>query len=210
MHILNGSSRFGHSLGIWAPYADGTIDILPLGKPEDHSLLQRSKYATPSDDDADEISSESENNDELNPKELKRLKRIANLRFKGTTTGKYKSTKLFDDNSVRRSRRLLDVPDSDEELEEERFVSEFASIAPLQHVTFKLEQNINKENPQEYTSISMSLTGLDVFAGLHELSVSTTNKDDAIVDPTTIPDWLTGQEGSSSGTVRNSTFTNTS
>lgn len=198
MHILSGSSRFSHSLGVWTPYADGTIDSLPLNRTENHPLL---KDGTDDEGDADELDDEE--------KQFKRLKKIANLRFKGSITGKYKSDKFFDDNKLRRSRRLIGQnADSEDEGddEEETAKNEYSSIAPVQFVDFEIKENIDDKKPKELSSIKITLTGLDVFAGLHELSVSTVDKEKAPVDPSTIPDWLTGQEGAKCGTITNSVF----
>ena len=41
MNILKGNSRFGNSLGIWTPYADGTVDMLPLGAIEHHQVFKQ-------------------------------------------------------------------------------------------------------------------------------------------------------------------------
>lgn len=197
MHILNGSSRFSHSLGVWTPYADDTIDMLPLNPVENHSILKEERPKNISD-----IDDEEEDDD----KKLRQLKKIANLRFKGLTDSKYKSSKYFDDNRTRRSRRLIGSADSEDEDIEEIQEDEFASIAPVQMVDFEIKEPIDDQNPKELSSIKLTLVGLDVFAGLHELSVSTIDENLAVVHPSTIPDWLTGQEGAKCGTITNSVF----
>ena len=46
MHILKGCNRSGNSLGIWTPYADGTVDMLPLGAIEDHQVFKAKQRLT--------------------------------------------------------------------------------------------------------------------------------------------------------------------
>lgn len=199
MHILGGSSRFSHSLGIWTPYADAAIDMLPLNPVETHKMLAVDESENITDEEA-EINEQD--------KEIRRMKKIANIRFKGSVTGTYKSGKFFDDVKLRRSRRLIKDNDTSdyEDHEDDKEQSEFASIAPVQFVDFEIKENINKLKPDELSSIKLTLTGLDVFAGLHELSVAIPDKEKAVIDPSTIPDWLTGQEGAKCGKITNSVF----
>ena len=221
MHILHGNSRFGNSLGIWTPYADDTVDMLPLGPPEKHNLLQEKNESENEDDD---------DNDDIG---LKKLKQIANLRFKGSINGKLKSEKLFDDNeragNLRKRRtRMYDsnLNSSDDEEGTEGFKSgrnEFTSVAPIQYSEFiikdeiKTKDKVENANPlhqnemeeDNFSRITMKLNGLDVFAGLHEISTKTTNKTDMIIDPATIPCWLTGEEGTSCGVIKEGKFSKT-
>jgi central kinetochore subunit Mis15/CHL4 len=221
MHILHGNSRFGNSLGIWTPYADATVDMLPLGPPEKHNLLQEKNESENEDDD---------DNDDIG---LKKLKQIANLRFKGSINGKLKSEKLFDDkeragNLRKRRTRMYDsnLNSSDDEEGTEGFKSgrnEFTSVAPIQYSEFiikdeiKTKDKVENANPlhqnemeeDNFSRITMKLSGLDVFAGLHEISTKTTNKTDMIIDPATIPCWLTGEEGTSCGVIKEGKFSKT-
>lgn len=221
MHILHGNSRFGNSLGIWTPYADATVDMLPLGPPEKHNLLQEKNESENEDDD---------DNDDIG---LKKLKQIANLRFKGSINGKLKSEKLFDDkeragNLRKRRTRMYDsnLNSSDDEEGTEGFKSgrnEFTSVAPIQYSEFiikdeiKTKDKVENANPlhqnemeeDNFSRITMKLNGLDVFAGLHEISTKTTNKTDMIIDPATIPCWLTGEEGTSCGVIKEGKFSKT-
>lgn len=179
MHILNGSSRFGNSLGIWTPYADGTVDIHPLGKIEEHITLKG-----PSEDD----------------NELSLLEKTANMRFKGSLDGKLKSERLYDDNREMKSKKrsLYFDDEDDDNYEENTIKNEYASITPIQYAEFNLKNKIGSK----YSSIQMKLTGMDVFAGLHELSV----KHDDILNPIEVPRWITGEEGTSCGTVKDGKF----
>lgn len=222
MHILHGNSRFGNSLGIWTPYADATVDMLPLGPLEKHNLLQERVGGEDVDDDI--------NDNEL---DMKKLKQIANLRFKGSVNGKFKSDKLFDDNRTlkklkkRRARMYsTNLESSDDDYDAENATggrNEYSSVAPVQYSEFSIKEEI-KINPAVQTNsilqdgdtedekrslITMKLTGLDVFAGLHELSTKTTNKTDMIIDPAKIPCWLTGEERTSCGIIKDGKFAKT-
>lgn len=222
MHILHGNSRFGNSLGIWTPYADATVDMFPLGPLENHSLLQEKNNSENQD--------EEDNNDDA---DMKKLKELANLRFKGSINGKLKSEKLFDDiirpGKLKKTKNRmydsnLDSSDDDEGTTGFKTSrNEFTSVAPIQYSEFLIKDEINTNakgenvNPMDqnemdddkFSLITMKLTGLDVFAGLHEISTKTTNKSDMIIDPTTIPCWLTGEEGASCGIIKEGKFSKT-
>ncbi|KAH3671018.1 hypothetical protein OGAPHI_000729 [Ogataea philodendri] len=75
IHVLKGVSRFGQSLASWTPYADGTVDINPLGLEADHLALNPSRLAATTD-----------------KKQL-----VASLKFKGSTAP-IKSETLFESN----------------------------------------------------------------------------------------------------------------
>lgn len=201
MHILKGCSRFGNSLGVWAPYADGIVDMLPLNSVDKHAVFKSGEESDPEDD--------------TDP-QLKNLIKLANLRFKGSATGKVLSEKLFDDNrpSNRKKRKINPSNDNDDYKDDENSTkNEFSSIAPIQYAEFVLkdrptsDDSVDQEEDEEdYAGIKIKLTGLDVFAGLHELSVLTTNKEEAVVDLAKIPGWLTGEEGQSCGVVKDGNF----
>ncbi|KAG2732431.1 hypothetical protein G9P44_004848 [Scheffersomyces stipitis] len=194
IHILHGNSRFGNSMGIWTPYADATVDMLPFNALEKHSSIAKDE----ADDDYD--------SDDV---KLKKLKSIANLRFNGSKTGKLKSEKLYEDNRKTKTKRRKIYSNDDEddfdELDEATENSEFASIAPVQFSEFLLKKKIHHDSPEK-SSITIRLTGSDVFAGLHELSVKTADRDQMILDPSKVPGWLTGEEGGSCGTVEDGVF----
>ncbi|KAK6463237.1 putative cell segregation machinery component [Scheffersomyces coipomensis] len=172
MHVLNGNSRFGNSLGIWTPYADGTADALPLQPVEKHKTLNG---------DEDEVNG-GDNGDSL---EMKRLKKIANLRFKGSSSGNFKSSKFYDDVNAnpRKRRRLLEQENLDDDsnhADDNIIVNEFASIAPISFAEFIIQEKIND---QDDSNISIKFNGTDIYAGLHELSVLTADKDKMILNP---------------------------
>lgn len=210
MHILKGSSRFGKSLGIWAPYADGSADILPLNSLEKHDLFQKNVHKNQNDNEED--------------RNLHKLKKNANLRFKGSRDGKLISEKLFDDDRPLKKRKtnlLYNLNNSDDEGDLEinsNKKHEFSSITPIQYAEYVIKDRVHNshinssinqgesDEDENYCTIKLKLTGLDVFAGLHELSVLTTNEDEAVVNPSTIPGWLTGEEGQSCGEVKDGRF----
>lgn len=185
MHILKGCSRFANCLGAWTPYADGVADVSPLANSEKHLVVQSvlngpETYASPED----------------------RLRKLANVRFKGTASGKLTSAKLFDHHKPLRKRRREAVDDEEEPAAERNNKNEFSSIAPIRYAQFELQQTIDDEE----THVMLKLVGTDVFAGLHELAVQTTKTEEAVVDPSTIPGWLTGEEGANGGIVKNGKF----
>lgn len=180
MHILKSSSRFANSLGAWTPYADGTVDCSPLAnisKQLDHKASQ-----------------------EVAVSKQDQFRKLANIRFKGTAEGTLKSERLYDD-----IRPLKKAKISNGQLIQ-RFDEEgrFSSIAPVRFAQFELNEKI--EDNEELSLVTMKLIGTDVFAGLHELAANAFNEHEAVVDPRTIPGWLTGEEGINSGKVINGRF----
>ncbi|WEJ93228.1 chromosome loss- protein [Yamadazyma tenuis] len=203
MQILFGNSRFGNSLGAWSAYADSTIDISPLGAIEDHTTVYKNDSKAPTET------------------EMEKLKRIANLRFKGSEDGIIKSEQLFTEPFIlqrrKKRKRPFSIYDHDNKDDSETIIhkNEFSSIAPLQYAEFELKEkldafadnNDNSNDAQEhYTSITLKLSGPDVFAGLHELSVMVTNEEKMVVNPVKMPSWLTGEEGQSCGIVKDGKF----
>ncbi|GMG18869.1 unnamed protein product [Ambrosiozyma monospora] len=124
MHILKGVSRFGDSLGSWAPYADGTVDINPLDEPTNHMIM---KLGAKDDDDLDRHEIEEE-------KAMKRRKLVSNLRFKGTLKNEIKSDLLYETNKPNKKEKEKD------------FENEYQSIVPVQHFQNIIENPISKTN----------------------------------------------------------------
>ncbi|ODQ79900.1 hypothetical protein BABINDRAFT_36105 [Babjeviella inositovora NRRL Y-12698] len=174
-----GNSRFSSCLGMWIPYADDAVDINPLADLSFHQA---------------KVASESVTRDE------QRLQ-MANLRFKGTRSGVLQSEQLFDDKTKRKKRRTEDSTDVPTETETIMGKSQYASIAPVQNVEFKLTDPPSSEINAKL-NIRLRLCGSDVFAGLHELSAMA----DGPVDPFRIPAWLTSEGGGRNGTVTGGVF----
>ncbi|CAI5757524.1 unnamed protein product [Candida verbasci] len=195
--LKGGNSRFSNSLGIWTPYADGTVDMLPLAAVEKHILMKKTTE--------EKINTKYMSKKKIKELKLKRLKKIANLRFKGTLNGKFQSEKLYEDivEPEKKKRKSIKA----EEEEDESYLDDFKSIAPVQYSEFDLQDKVNIMS-DHVTSIKFKLSGTDVFAGLHELSVLTEDESLMILNPEEIPDWLTGEENSTSGIVRNGRFIN--
>ncbi|VEU22425.1 DEKNAAC103314 [Brettanomyces naardenensis] len=193
MHILKGVSRFGNTLGSWAPYADGTVDIGPLGRPVEHAILKPSNAGQ-----YDQPSSEREER-----------KAIAALRFKGSLNTELKSDKLFEDKMSSNKRQKKDISDKENEEDEEGDLddtNEYASIVPIQTGEFYVQNSLKKKYNGEVRSndppnVRIRLFGADIFAGLHELAV------EGVVDPRTMPSWLTGEEGLQHGIIKEGEFT---
>lgn len=83
--------------------------------------------------------------------------------------------------------------------------NQFSSIAPLQYVEFTLQDAVS-DKQEENSGIVLKLSGSDVFAGLHELSVQSIEKEKMILNPETVPGWFTGEEGVTSGAIKNGSF----
>lgn len=191
MNILKGNSRFGNSLGIWTPYADGTVDMLPLGAIENHQAFKRQeKEESPLGHDDD---------NGVEDIKMRRLKKIANLRFKGLL----KVYKVPLDNE-RKS-------EDDQDLNGNSDI-EFDSIAPIQYTEFTIKEKPKTSRLERglgddgRTSIRFKITGSDIFGGLHELSVTTIEPDKMILNPEEVPHWLTGEEGTSYGDIKDGNF----
>lgn len=213
MHILHGCSRFRRSLGIWTPYADGVVDMSPISSVDEHSIMNSAHVLEPQAIDKDEA--------------------LANLRFKGNAQGQVKSSKLYEDVVVlkcpgrgrKRSSRTEDWQDisfheetSEEEEDqdgEEKSIKKtrYSSIAPLQYSEFIIEEIIDTrempepivETHEEYrSSIRLKLVGTDIFAGMHELCTKKSRNNEKYVNVTSLPGWLTGEEGVTFGKVKNS------
>ncbi|CAK7895330.1 inner kinetochore subunit Chl4p [[Candida] anglica] len=199
MHILKGSSRFGNSLGVWTPYAEGKADSLPLAPTENHKLIFEETVQI----------QDQEKEESLDP--LAKLKKIANLRFKGNVNGKIESEKLYDDleGSTKRRKKTATYSniesDDDDGFEEMKNSdrNEFATIVPVQYLEMILKDPIESDEG----NIVMKFSGSDIFAGIHELSVRTTEQDKMVLNPAQVPGWLTGEEGANCGEIKNGKFT---
>lgn len=184
MHILKGCSRFANCMGAWTPYADGVADISPLARLEEHSTIKRSLGL-----DIDESSKQ-------------RREKLANIRFKGTGSGKVVSDRLYDHSKPGKQKKR-----ANEDLEDDRRLrirtdNKYRSIAPIRYAEFEIQEPL-AGGDEEPSHVVVKLVGNDVFAGLHELAVEEKAN---VVDPETLPGWLTGEEGLSCGVVKNGKF----
>lgn len=178
MHILKGCSRFGNSLGAWTPYADGEVDCSPLASAS-KQLDHKAKQVS--------VGSVEE-----------KFRKLANVRFKGSAGGNIVSKRLYDDIRPLKKAKLTNG-------QSESTDNEFSSIAPVRFAQYELKEKV-KENDEEPSLVNMKLIGTDVFAGLHELASNAFDEANSVVDPRTIPGWLTGEEGINCGQVRNGRF----
>ncbi|QRG36853.1 hypothetical protein FDK38_001211 [Candidozyma auris] len=176
IHILKGCSRFSSSLGAWTPYADNTVDCSPLASIS-KQLNDRSK-------------------EERAVSHKDRVMKLANIRYKGAADGKVKSERLFDDF---RPLKKLKLQNGDSQ------AADFSSVAPVRFVEYELQEKV-AEDDDELSQIKVKFIGNDVFGGLHELASMAYREDSVVIDPTTVPGWLTGEEGMKSGKVRNGRF----
>lgn len=137
--VLAGNSRFSQSLGPWAPYASGDVDISPFDDVKDHDTFKSSEALLPSD----------------------AKKRIAMMRFKG---GVSKVVKPYEGGRKRRRKAFQDL-EIEEENEEELEEDIYASIVPIQQIEFDLRNKYIDFTPK----LMLRFQGTDVFGGLHEL-----------------------------------------
>ena len=201
MHILKGCDRFGNSLGIWTPYADGTVDMLPLGAVEDHQVSKNEVSEAG-------VENEAGTAENINSLKLQRLKKIANLRFKGSLTGNKQTS-----NEQPKLQQQDEDTNPDQAANEGHINdTEFDSIAPIQYAEFILREKTTVARTEKSidddgrTNIKFKITGSDVFGGLHELSVKSTEPEEIILNPEEVPNWLTGEEGATFGEIRNGNF----
>lgn len=186
MHILKGSSRFANCMGAWAPYADGVADISPLAKLDEHAVVKGPLALQECDT------------------EEHRREKLANIRFKGSSSGQLVSDRLYDQaKPLKQKKRHND--DIDDRRSRIKSDNKYRSIAPIRYAEFEIQEPLGDED-DDLSHVVVKLVGNDVFAGLHELSVQ--NKAD-VVDPETLPGWLTGEEGLSCGVVKNGQFSPT-
>lgn len=187
MHILKGSSRFANCMGAWAPYADGVADISPLAKLDEHAVVKGPLALQQCD-----------------TKEQRREK-LANVRFKGTSSGQLVSDRLYDHSKPLKQKKRQNDDIDDDRRSRIRPDNKYRSIAPIRYAEFEIQEPLCDED-DELSHVVVKLVGNDVFAGLHELSVQ---KRTDVVDPETLPGWLTGEEGLSCGVVKNGQFSPT-
>lgn len=215
--LLKGISRFGSSLGAWAPYADGDIDMGIFDTELKHLIVQPENYIDLTEDDERELSEVE-----------KDRKIIAGLKFKGSLK-KINPKKLFSRKDIENEYddvydESIDANDDDDgddisiadfnnnnttQEERQRLKDPYASLVPVQETKFEIENDILKFMNKKYKlkakgkakkqpfSFSMELLGTDVFGGLHELAVN------GSVDPVKVPSWLTGDSGTANNIIKN-------
>lgn len=190
MHILKGCSRFANCMGAWTPYADGVADVSPLASLDDHLVVNERKSIKESDSDD------------------QKLRKLANIRFKGTSSGTLVSERMFDHNKPIGTRKRPLEEDEEGRRGRPRKENEFASIASIRYAEFEIQEPLEADS-DHLSHVVVKLVGTDVFGGMHELAVQNPDLDKAVVDPSTVPGWLTGEEGLSCGIVKNGVFSAT-
>lgn len=187
MHILKGSSRFANCMGAWAPYADGVADVSPLASSDAHLANLEGSGLKKSDSGEQNV------------------EKLANIRFKGTASGKIVSERLYDHNKPLKARKRHNEDPEDGRRVRLRDRNEYRSIAPIRYAEFELQEQYD-DGDDEPSHVVVKLVGTDVFAGLHELAVTNQGTESAVVDPSKLPGWLTGEEGLSCGIVKDGKF----
>lgn len=195
MFLLRGISRFGSSLGAWAPYAEGVVDMDIFENELKHLIVQPEEMI--------ELDGHSDDDLQGRPKaeDRKQRKIISALKFKGTLK-RIKPKKLYKCNgnhgdSDDYNDASIDLEEYEQnnenffESEQKRLQNRYASAVPINESKFEIKAQLEKKktqgNEKDVFSFTMELTGSDVYGGLHELA------DQGVIDPCKIPDWLTGE-----------------
>ncbi|TID22571.1 hypothetical protein CANINC_003346 [Pichia inconspicua] len=202
MFMLKGLTRFGSALGAWSPYASGDVDIDILGDEYRHLIINPEDYVDLTSETDDEADSDvvDDSNDKGTIVKIKERLVVSDLRFKGTV-------RRIDLDTMLNSNVSKNVLNNHGEMDinEENFITnesnrlndKYASIIPIQETKFEVESEIvSMSQEAKRFNFKLELFGTDVFGGLHELAAK------GIVDPYTVPDWLTGQNGPSGGCVK--------
>lgn len=199
--ILDGPSRFGNSMGLWSKYAEGKLELTPLGDIEKHESYKGRKIIVRKFDEITE--------DDENP-ELKRLRKEKNMiRFKGSKDG------IVNQKILEIKKSLTKIHALDDRVSRVT-LSKYTSLVPTRKVEFKiirdewkhpdLNDDIDLEIIDQQAefpispSIKISMKGNDVFGGLHQLC------DQNLINVDKIPGYLTGENGLNSGVIINGEF----
>lgn len=170
MTVHFANSRFAQAMGAFTAYAEGKVDPVPLATRRDHESNRIDM---------------GEANAQL--KQLSDVERINNLRYTGSADGVIRTEFPYEmTGDELQKRRQLDL-----NYQRERY----DSLAPIQRVQFVLDDPVGPLP----LGIVMTLTGSDVFGGLHQLADDT---DLGVVDAKHVPDFLTGIEGDHGGHIK--------
>ncbi|QLG71794.1 hypothetical protein HG535_0C01430 [Zygotorulaspora mrakii] len=194
MQVLFGVSRLSNSLGSWATYGETSFEVSPFGSVQEHQSMKGKAILVEGLGDKNIVSSDDGSAEDP---EIKRL-RLDNsmMRFKGSKDG-VKTTKLY---QLKRSKNRiysLDEANSPESQNTVNGISKYTSMVPVEKVEFTTHNNLDSDRQ---VSLKLKLYGNDVFAGLHELC------DRRHIDINKVPGWLTGENGPSSGSIRDGNF----
>lgn len=211
LFLLKGISRFGEAMGAWTPYAEDMVDMSIFGSELRHLIVQPEAFIDlTADDDTD------------GGKAADEAEVVAALKFKGRVTrlGEDKTPVL----GTKYNAIDLEHEDSDDaggyntktmlQRKSQRQDDPYASRIPFSDIQFDVQGDIlqyykEKRNGvhgqrnrtvasdlQSTFAFSMELLGTDIYGGLHQLAAN------RLVDPYTVPDWLTGEGGARGGTVK--------
>lgn len=201
--IIDGPSRFSQSMGLWNRYAEGNLELSPLGEVEKHESFKGRKIIIRK---YDEISNEVDSDD----REIKKIRNEKNMiRFKGSKDG------IIDQKVIEIKKTLEKIHNLDDRISRVT-LSKYTSLVPTQKVEFKIisdewkKSNINDEldveleeqpsRPISSPSINIKLRGNDVFGGMHQLC------DQNLINIEKLPGFLAGENGNNSGIVINGIF----
>lgn len=214
---LKGISRFAGVSGAWSPYADDAVDMGILEEELKHLVVQPEGFI--------DLTESGEEEDDTRERKI-----VAGLKFKGRV-GKRRSGKMFEtkygvidltkdeaQGSITEAQEEGDEGEEGEEqlgmleAEKRRLADTYASAVPVSSVQFTVDGDLNSfckkrfkrkgkaaesvqlKDPQ--FKFQLELFGNDIYGGLHELAVR------GEIDPYTIPDWLTGENGAVGGVIK--------
>lgn len=218
-------SRFANCTGgEFIRYAVGDIDESPLDcrKETIHQKIKENEMNS-SEDEITEI----RDANIIETMNEKRITKIANRRFLGNVNGKQvkdsSNIDLYhvDDRTKKRVEKLKKLKIIKNIQKTNFSISKFSSAIPVEYVHFDIVNTNYKRNAN--LNFGISFAGNDIFAGLYELALTKNNNDNdvtgnrnveslnlniggRILNPITMPSWITGENGFHGGIVRNGIF----
>lgn len=177
MHILNGPSRLTKSLGQWLPYVDSSFETSPLGEIKLHNAYLE-------ENEKSKIMLLNKDSQQDNFKRKKTLE-LGKLKFTGSKDGRV--VKSVYEKRYNKSEKI-----------QKKNLNNYKSIIPTKNATFNITNTLKSSGTD--VKMKFTLTGTDVFAGIHELC------DKEMVDINNISGWMTGENGIYSGHIINGDF----
>ncbi|CEP25078.1 unnamed protein product [Cyberlindnera jadinii] len=141
--IIAGNSRHTESLGPWAPYAAGEVDISPFDDVKLHSTFKKNEHLT----------------------QLDVNKRISMMRFKGSHNQNKGKSYEGGKKRLKKNDETVESQHDDYDEDGDEHCNEYSSIVPIQSIEFDLIEEFKGSKPR----VKLTFQGSDVFGGLHQL-----------------------------------------
>ncbi|KAI8390489.1 related to Central kinetochore subunit CHL4 [Nakaseomyces glabratus] len=207
--IMDGPSRYSKAMGQWSKYAEGQVETTPFGDIESHESYKGRRILVRKIHDLDDLGEV--NHEDRDTKRLRLQKNM--IRFKGSENGIIHE-KIFE------IKKKIDKVYNLSQKPSNILLSKYTSLLPIKKAHYTVTNDnwsgpynkededvdiaiIEGESDKGSQSISLKLIGNDIFGGLHELC------DRNLIDIEHMPGWLTGENGASSGIIKNNEFTAT-